>query len=480
MQVKRRKVKRRIILRPAVLATALAVLIGTAALAPQATGSVVDDNPAVSAGPGQVPIVGVRVETGATFLRAYENYAWGPWVDAGGISTSGPALSRRPDGTLDVFTRGQDHALWHKYGTTTGFTSEWGSLGGNLASAPSATNRKGTPFIDVVGRQSGTNEVIFKTWDPSGGWSGWMSLGGDTRSSPAIISQQDGVINVFARGSDNAIWQRFHNGWEWSPWMSLGGNAASSPSATSQGPGLLDLYYTAPDGVVWQRSWNGSSWSSWVSIPTYATSAPAAFSEGPGRVGLFVRGGGQLYLNQYVYTGWTGWNIFDPADDGTVDLVPNGTGEEPEATGASPLIPFATPNSSQALRCTTRWANWKVEVKYKFIGTFDAGNVQHRGRFCFRNSSPATTSFGNVNNVLTSVNMLGGFEGFDLTPQDATHYFEPFDGASRGRIFIERLVKIKQAQTFLGKLGFGREQTWLLRIMGTKSGLSVAYRFVHN
>ena len=58
-----------------------------------------------------------------------------------------------------------------------------------------------------------------------GPWSGWASLGGEITSSPVVTSDADGRLEVFARGTDNALWHMWqtapNNGW--SSWASLGG-----------------------------------------------------------------------------------------------------------------------------------------------------------------------------------------------------------------------------------------------------------------
>ncbi|MEH2385895.1 MAG: hypothetical protein V7K14_08975, partial [Nostoc sp.] len=69
-------------------------------------------------------------------------------------------------GRLDVFVRGTDNALWHKW------------------------------------------------FD--GGWSGWESLGGILTSSPTAVSWSYGRIDVFARGTDNALWHQWFDG-AWRP-----------------------------------------------------------------------------------------------------------------------------------------------------------------------------------------------------------------------------------------------------------------------
>src|SRR2546430_9710882 len=55
--------------------------------------------------------------------------------------------------------------------------------------------------------------TLFRSWQtaPNGNWSGWAGLGGGLSSAPAVASNADGRMEVFVRGTDNAlyhIWQR--------------------------------------------------------------------------------------------------------------------------------------------------------------------------------------------------------------------------------------------------------------------------------
>jgi hypothetical protein len=60
----------------------------------------------------------------------------------------------------------------------------------------------------------------------AGPWSGWSSLGGTITSDPAVAVNSDGRLEVFARGTDDAlwhIWQTAPHAGPWSGWSSLGG-----------------------------------------------------------------------------------------------------------------------------------------------------------------------------------------------------------------------------------------------------------------
>ena len=102
----------------------------------------------------------------------------GGWASLGGVITSNIAVARNADGQLEIFARGTDNALWHKWQTA-----------------------------------------------PNNGWSGWASLGGVITSDPVVGQNADGRLEVFARGTDNAVWHQWQTAPSdgWSGWASLGG-----------------------------------------------------------------------------------------------------------------------------------------------------------------------------------------------------------------------------------------------------------------
>ncbi len=77
----------------------------------------------------------------------------------------------------------------------------WESLGGALTSPPGATSWA-SGRLDVFAR--GTDNKLWHKWFENG-WSDWESLGGRLTSGPAAVSWGDGRIDVFARGTDNKL-----------------------------------------------------------------------------------------------------------------------------------------------------------------------------------------------------------------------------------------------------------------------------------
>jgi thiol-disulfide isomerase/thioredoxin len=179
-----------------------------------------------------------------------------------------------------LFVQGTDQALWTKYYQSASGWSGWQSLGGSLTSSPAATS-PGSGLIDVFAR--GTDGAVwYKDWNGAA-WSSWHSLGGQipAGTGPAACSWGSGRVDVFVQGTDGAMYQKVWNGSSWSNWIYLGGSLTSSPAAaTAPGSSSIDVFARGTDGAVWYKDWNGAAWSSWHSaggqIP--AGTGPAASS----------------------------------------------------------------------------------------------------------------------------------------------------------------------------------------------------------
>jgi hypothetical protein len=171
--------------------------------------------------------------------------------------------------------------------------------------------------LDVFWRGTGDDEAIYRrSWDgstkPPGPWSSIASLGGATSSSPAVAAPAAKRLDLYVRGTDNAIWQRRYNGTTWGSWGSLGGTTYASPAAsTRRGTSIVDVFLRGADNSIYHRFRNGSVWSAgWASIgapPGGATSAPAAISNATGKVDVFVRGGDSAIWRTTWTTSWSPW-----------------------------------------------------------------------------------------------------------------------------------------------------------------------------
>jgi Repeat of unknown function (DUF346) len=229
---------------------------------------------------------------------------WEAWESLGGVVSSSPDVCSWGPGRLDVFVRGTDDALWHKW-YEDGW-SGWESLGGVITSDPAAVSW-GPGRIDVFVR--GTDDALWHKWY-DGSWSGWESLGGVIMGGPDVSSWAPGRLDVFARGTDSVLWHRLYdNGWL--DWESLGGVIASDPSAVSWGHGRIDVFARGTNKTVMHR-WYDGDWFDWESLGPavldgLASSGPDVSSWGPGRLDVFVRGSNNAVWHKWYDNGWFDW-----------------------------------------------------------------------------------------------------------------------------------------------------------------------------
>jgi hypothetical protein len=241
---------------------------------------------------------------GALWWEHWDGQTWGTWKSLGGVLTSDPAAVSRPNGKIDVYVRGTDGALWSKSTTDGGASwSTWSKIGGQLlAGTGPAAYAWGDAQIGWV--VTGTNKALYHMWKDSAGTHSWQNLGGVLTSSPAATSPTSGVLDVYGRGTDGALWQREYNkGWQ--SWKSLSGQLApgTGPAACSWGAGRLDVFVQGTNGALYHR-WNTGTWSGWENLGGKLASSPAAATaSGSSRIDVFVRGtDGALWQKSYLKT----------------------------------------------------------------------------------------------------------------------------------------------------------------------------------
>lgn len=195
--------------------------------------------------------------------------------------------------------------LWKLLAAKFATTTPWTSLGGVLTSGP-ATSSWGSTRTDVFAR--GTDDALWtRMWNGSA-WTAWQSMGGLLTSKPAAVSWGADRIDVFIRGTDGALWTRSWNGTAWSAWQSLGGILASGPAVASWASGHLDVFVKGRDSQLWQRTFDSGAWGGWKPVGGISTSDPAAWSSTSNRIDLFVRGtDGALWHRAWNGTAWAGW-----------------------------------------------------------------------------------------------------------------------------------------------------------------------------
>ncbi len=239
---------------------------------------------------------------------------------AAGLVASGPEVSSWGPGRLDLFIKGADGALWHKYYDSSVGWQPWSSLGAptgvTLASDPVAISW-GRARIDIFVRGS-DNALWHKYYDVNlGGWSTWYSHGFTLTSGPAATSWGVGRLDVFYRGTGNTLRHIFYASFigVWSQEYSHGGALASDPSAVSWGAGRIDVVARGADGSLQHNDYDqtrGGWLTTWESLPgDTIQGGPTIASWAPGRLDVDTRGlDNALHHTYFINTAWYGWSEF--------------------------------------------------------------------------------------------------------------------------------------------------------------------------
>jgi glucose/arabinose dehydrogenase len=246
-----------------------------------------------------------------------------------GVLASGPAATAvRGFIRVDSFVRGTDSAVYWTSYQGAGFSS-WiwlgappGGVVGDPAAASWAPGR-----LDVFAR--GTNNKLWQRFSTNGGatWSSWFMPvpDGTLASSPATATWAPNRLDVMVTGTDGQVYQRFWDTTTWSSaWLARGrppsGPVQGTPSSTSWAPGRLDVFARGTDNRLWQTFWNGQAWSAWIQPPGTASgvlaSAPSAASWGLGHLAVFTRGtDGGLYTTAFEGFTFSDWSRLGTATD---------------------------------------------------------------------------------------------------------------------------------------------------------------------
>lgn len=111
-----------------------------------------------------------------------------------------------------------------------------------------------------------------------GSWGGWTSLGGQIASDPTVIpsANDDGRLEVFARGSNGEVWHISQTapGGSWGPWASRQGQILGNVTGIRQGD-RLELFVRGADSALWRLSRTAAGWdSAWTSLGGQIVSDP--------------------------------------------------------------------------------------------------------------------------------------------------------------------------------------------------------------
>ena len=192
-------------------------------------------------------------------------------------------------GDVDAFFKGTDGKLWHDwYAPGSGWHGPV-SMGGSLATQPSAV--ASVPGNVAVFAKGMNGRLLEASYAPGTNWSRLRQLKmGIIGSKPAAVAQANGQIDVFWRGSaDHHLWQaEYRRGKGWSKPQNLGGHLASAPAPAVSGNGALTVAWRGARGHLWVIRGSGRSWGKPVDRGMGKLgSAPAATGLASGLVSVF-------------------------------------------------------------------------------------------------------------------------------------------------------------------------------------------------
>jgi hypothetical protein len=151
-----------------------------------------------------------------------------PWVVADGM------------GRLHYFVIGTDHALWDNMG------GNWYYLGGVITSNPVATVRPDDNNHIVIAVKGNDAALWMFDLDTTSMTGNWVGLGGIICSATFITSEiQD--LSTSLKGSDGALWENRFASWnpQSSQWVSHGGQITDSSMVENETSTIVENQFSA-------------------------------------------------------------------------------------------------------------------------------------------------------------------------------------------------------------------------------------------
>ena len=245
------------------------------------------------------------------FTRGYDDALWHcvysvgggctSWDTAGGILLSAPAVVSTASG-FDVYAILSDNQIYRRSWTGS-WSGAWESV--DVAGLWPAVDTIPMPTLDAPAVIARDNQVdlfrlapdhtlYWRRYDGSA-WADWKSLGGMLASAPTAAVLPDGSARVFAYGADQGLWMRAYTS-GWSDWQEIiigevadGVRITSAPAAAAGSAGL-DVYVRGSDGHLWSmHSADGSAWGAWVDGGGTLGSAIAPVVMPAGEIMLFAQ-----------------------------------------------------------------------------------------------------------------------------------------------------------------------------------------------
>lgn len=289
-----------------------------------------------------------------------------------GIVTGHAAIAVNGSGVVSLFARGNDNDIYQNYKlSSTGSWSGWGKF-----NSVNGLQFKGDPVVAI--NQDGRLEVFARgpdgyLWHISqklasdgGGWTNWTSIPSTIIGDVSVIKNASGVLEVFERSSDNSIYHIYqhspggcYNGTNndpgtcWNGWYQMSSNSFSGdPIAILNQNGVTSVFAKGSDKDIYQNySLSSGNWSGWGKI-----SSTHSFNSDPIAI---KNADGRL-------------EVFSEGSDGNIwhiaqKLASDGGGWTNWATLSSSIVgkPMISINSSGQLELFARGTNLNYFQQYE-------------------------------------------------------------------------------------------------------------------
>jgi hypothetical protein len=211
---------------------------------------------------------------------------WQPWflihpeikMQPGATVT---ALWRSNDTHLDLFVTGTDGAVWSTWWEAQPNWQPWFLIHPEIKMQPGATVtalwRSNETHLDLFA--TGTDGAVWSTWwEAQPNWQPWFLIHPETRMQAGatvtpLWRSNDTHLDLFATDANGTVWSTW---WEaqpnWQPWFPIDPEINMQPGTSvaalwRSDDTHLDIFATGTDGAVWSTWWEGQfNWQPWFLI----------------------------------------------------------------------------------------------------------------------------------------------------------------------------------------------------------------------
>jgi hypothetical protein len=296
----------------------------------------------------------------------------------------GWTIGSQPFRDTNTITRGWIHFNANPHAIS--FISTGTSSDDNDSSTYVGTNKNG--LLEMFARRSDNN--IYHIWQTSkSSWSNWAPLeaGQTFLGDPTVVANADGRLQVFARGSDNNIYTMWQTapgaGWNgvWVP-LQLNSSFQGTPAVAKDANGLLEVFARGSDNNIWSTRQLGTGWSGWNILQAGGTyfSSPKVGTNKDGLLEVFALGsGGNIEHTAQTSTSvWSSW--------GTLQAGVQFQGTPSIASNADGRLEVFARDSNNTIRHAWQsvaggsWSGWATLASGATIGGNPSVSINADGR----------------------------------------------------------------------------------------------------